>query len=420
MDYKFYDTSSLLLRANDLFTKEEDMKLGFGISSITLQELENIKISTYKSPEIKYAARHLLHLLDKYEALYDTIIYQEDFSRMITSKGLELTNDTKILACALFYEAKYHPDEMIFVTNDLALKRIANLFLGEDCITSIQEEVDNYCGYSEVKLNDEELSNFYSNLSNNIGNNYINGYLIVKDLNDEIVDKMRWDGMSYVPITYHNFKSKYFGEVKPVKGDIYQACAADSLSRNTITMLKGPAGSGKSYLALGYLLSQLEKGKIDKIIVFANPVATRGSARLGFYPGTKDEKLLDSQIGNFLTSKIGGRIEVERMIQEEKIVLLPFSDIRGYDTTGMRAGIYITEAQNLDINLMKLALQRIGSDSICIIDGDNKAQVDLDEYSGFNNGMKRVSKVFRGQDIYGEVELKIIHRSKIAEIAEKL
>ena len=91
MDYKFYDTSSLLLRANDLFTKEEDIKLGFGISSITLQELENIKTSTYKSPEIKYAARHLLHLLDKYESLYDTIIYQEDFSKL-TKVG-----DTNIL-----------------------------------------------------------------------------------------------------------------------------------------------------------------------------------------------------------------------------------------------------------------------------------------------------------------------------------
>lgn len=294
MDYKFYDTSSLLLRANDLFTKEEDAEFGFGISSITLQELENIKTSTYKSPEIKYAARHLLHLLDKYSSFYDTIIYKEDYGQTITEKGLELTNDTKILACALFYEVNYHPDEMIFVTNDLALKQIANLFLGKDCITSVQEEKDDYCGYSEIKLNDEELGKFYSDLSNNIGNNYINGYLIIKDLNDEIVDKMRWDGMNYVPIAYHNFKSKYFGEVKPVKGDIYQACAADSLSRNTITMLKGPAGSGKSYLALGYLLSQLEKGKIDKIVVFANPVATRGSARLGFYPGTKDEKLLDS------------------------------------------------------------------------------------------------------------------------------
>jgi phosphate starvation-inducible protein PhoH len=53
-------------------------------------------------------------------------------------------------------------------------------------------------------------------------------------------------------------------------------------------------------------------------------------------------------------------------------MLLPMADIRGFDTTGMSAGIYITEAQNLDISLMKLALQRIGEDSICIIDGDDK------------------------------------------------
>jgi predicted ribonuclease YlaK len=81
------------------------------------------------------------------------------------------------------------------------------------------------------------------------------------------------------------------------------------------------------------------------------------------------------------------------------------SDIRGYDTTGMRAGIYISEAQNLDIPLMKLALQRIGDDSICIIDGDAKAQVDDINFAGANNGLRRVSQVFRGQDFYGEVEL---------------
>ena len=139
---------------------------------------------------------------------------------------------------------------------------------------------------------------------------------------------------------------------------------------NKITMIKGPAGSGKTLLTLGFLFSQLEKGKIDKIIVFCNTVAAKNSARLGFLPGTRDEKLLDSQIGNLLISKIGGRTEVERLVDEEKLVLLPMSDIRGYDTTGMRAGIYISEAQNLDITLMKLGLERIGSDCICIIDGD--------------------------------------------------
>ena len=86
----------------------------------------------------------------------------------------------------------------------------------------------------------------------------------------------------------------------------------------------------------------------------------------------------------------------------------------------MCAGIYISEAQNLDIALMKLALQRIGEDSICIIDGDPLAQVDDESFAGNNNGMRRASKVFRGTDIYGEVELQTIHRSKIASIAQQM
>ena len=185
-------------------------------------------------------------------------------------------------------------------------------------------------------------------------------------------------------------------------------------------MLKGPAGTGKTYLALGFLLHMLDRGQIDKVIIFCNTVATKNSAKLGFYPGSRDEKLLDSQIGNLLISKLGDRIAAEELMNREKLVLLPMSDIRGYDTTGMNAGIYISEAQNLDIDLMKLALQRIGNDGICIIDGDEKTQVDDVHFAGGNNGMRRVSKVFRGERIYGEVELKIIHRSKIAQIAERM
>jgi predicted ribonuclease YlaK len=129
---------------------------------------------------------------------------------------------------------------------------------------------------------------------------------------------------------------------------------------------------------------------------------------------------LDSQIGNLLSSKLGGKDGLERLIREEKIVLLPFSDIRGYDTSGMRAGIYISEAQNLDKSLIKLALQRVGEDCICIIDGDTTSQVDLPQFSGANNGMRRVSKVFRGHDIYGEIELQNIYRSEISRIAEDI
>lgn len=86
---------------------------------------------------------------------------------------------------------------------------------------------------------------------------------------------------------------------------------ADSLINNKITLVKGKAGSGKTFLSLAYLLCLLEKNKIDKIIIFCNTIATKGSAKLGFYPGSRNEKLLDSQIGNLLASKFGDRMVVE-------------------------------------------------------------------------------------------------------------
>lgn len=413
--YKFYDTCSLLLKVDTLFEEENPIV----ISSITLNELENIKTSFNKDPDVKYAARRLLHMLAEHPEAYEVHIFNMNMLDAITEKALSITDDTKILATAIDYDRNCHPDETVFVTNDLALYHIANLFFPDDAIESVNEEdEDDYDGFLEITLNDDEMVNFYSNQSNNLFDLKINEYLLVYNESHDLVDTLCWTGDRYRHLNYKNFNSRHFGEVRPFKGDIYQALFADSLINNKITMVKGPAGSGKTYLSLAYLFSLLEKGKIDKIIVFCNTVATKNSAKLGYYPGTRDEKLLDSQIGNLLISKFGGRMIVEQMIQEEKLLLLPLSDIRGYDTSGMSAGIYISEAQNMDVSLMKLTLQRIGEDSICIIDGDCKTQVDSAEFAGSSNGMKRASKIFRGEDIYGEVTLKIIHRSRIAQIAE--
>ena len=409
-DIKFYDTSSLLLKANTLFDEDEY----FAISSITLEELENIKTSLSRDPDIKYAARKLLHCLDEHKGSYDIHIFKESMLSPIKEKDLSISNDMKILATAINYNQEI--DKIIFVTNDLSLKVIANIFF--DNIISVEEDDDQYQGYLDYSFDNSQMEQFYSYPDQNMCSAYINQYLIIRNLDGEIVDKRVWTGQNYRAINYDMFDSKHFGRVKPI--DVQQQFAADSLIHNKITMIKGPAGSGKTLLALGFLFYQLERNRIDKIIVFCNTVAARNSAKLGFLPGTRDEKLLDSQIGNLLISKIGGRAEVERLVDEEKLVLLPMSDIRGYDTSGMRAGIYISEAQNLDISLMKLALQRVGEDSICIIDGDEKTQVDDIAFAGANNGMKRLSKVFRGYDIYGEIELTQIHRSRIAEIAEQM
>ena len=413
--YKFYDTCSLLLKVDTLFEEESHIV----ISSITLNELENIKTATNKDPDVKYAARKLLHLLAEHPEAYEVHIFNMNMLEPITDKALSITEDTKILATAIDYNNTYHPNETVFVTNDLALRHIAGLFFGNDFIESVNEEMeDDYEGYIEIQMSNEAMSEFYSNQSDNLYNLEINEYIIIYNDDEEIVDTLCWTGNGYRHLNYKNFNSRHFGEVRPFKGDVYQAIFADSLINNQITMVKGPAGSGKTFLSLAYLFSQLERGKIDKIIVFCNTVATKNSAKLGYYPGTRDEKLLDSQIGNLLISKFGGRMIVEELIQQEKLILLPLSDIRGYDTSGMNAGIYISEAQNMDVSLMKLTLQRIGEDSVCIIDGDCKTQVDSAEFAGSSNGMRRASKVFRGEDIYGEITLKNIHRSRIAQIAE--
>ena len=273
-----------------------------------------------------------------------------------------------------------------------------------------------YKGFRELQFkSDEELAEFYTNkvLPEDLN---INEYLIIKDKADNIVDKYKFNGTKLIQVPYQTLTSKTFGKIKP-KDDI-QELAVDALKNNDLIMLRGSAGTGKSYLALGYLFEALEKNKISKIIIFCNTVATAGSAKLGYYPGSREDKLLDSQVGNFLSSKLGSFTEVERLIDMEQLMLLPMSDIRGYDTTGLNAGIYIQECQNFDIELLKLALQRIGDDCICIIDGDNTTQVDDNRFAGDRNGMKRMSEVFRGQDFYAEIELQKIYRSRIAEVAQ--
>ena len=154
---KFYDTSSLLLDVSNLHNEEH-----FIISSITLQELENIKTSSRKDADVKYNARLALNYLDTADN-YTVHIFNLRMLDPIVEKDLEVSNDTKILATAFDYDNTVNPDNTIFMTNDLALKNIANLFFGEDSIQSVNEDdLDTYCGYVEIDMDDQELSEFYS------------------------------------------------------------------------------------------------------------------------------------------------------------------------------------------------------------------------------------------------------------------
>jgi predicted nucleic acid-binding protein len=118
-DIRFYDTSALLALGEQM--PEEKIM----ISSITLNELERIKVSSTKDSDTKYLARQILKWLRENIELYDLIIHTENMENTIREKFLTITDDTRILSDAIYANNFIHPDKVIFVTNDFSLANIA-------------------------------------------------------------------------------------------------------------------------------------------------------------------------------------------------------------------------------------------------------------------------------------------------------
>ncbi|MGG2091259.1 PhoH family protein [Bacillus sp. S13(2024)] len=404
MDKLFVADTNILV---DSIEALQDYKIV--LLSHTLRELENHKSS--RDEDLKYKARKASRYINENREQFHFDVRDYDGSKL----GIDydkLYQDNNILAACV-------QNGYGLITNDVLLGYKGEGF-GLDVVSfdNKSEENDEYYGYKEVYMTDAEYKEFYqTGLNDNKFGLLVNEYLIIlDDVTGEDIDGLLWDGKVFHSVRKRGFKTDLLGDFKP--RDYYQACLLDSMQRNKITMANGKAGSGKTLVTLSYSVQQLEKGKIKHIICFVNTVPVKGAQQLGYYKGTKDEKLLDASIGNMLGSKFGNKFILEQMIAKEELILLPMVDIRGFDSTGMNAHIHMLEAQNADKELMKLSIQRVGDDCKLFIDGDFQQQVDSSVFEGRNNGMRRVSEVFRGRSCYGQVRLPKVLRSEIASIAD--
>lgn len=380
------------------------------ITGAVVREIDKHKTSD--NPQLAFLSRTTARFIK--ENLDNLILDLRDYNAEWVL-GHEYSNeyaDNRIVACA-----KNHGG---LISNDLNVQ-FKGRGLDLDVIdfgNDITEVEDDYKGFIEVSMSKESFQEFYDNrLHLNEFNLLQNQYLIVNDkATQEPIESFRWDGALYVPISRKALKSMFVDDFEA--WDEFQACAIDAAMNHSIIKFSGAAGTAKTQIAISYGLQQLQAEKINKIIIFSNTIPTKGAFYHGLVKGDLKQKLFSSSIGHILMSKLGSYEEIESLMVSERLLILPASDIRGFDSNGMNALIIITEAQNWHDELMKLAIQRKGKDCKMIIEGDNKTQIDLDIYTGARNGMRRVSEVFRGKHMYAEVELQKIYRSEEAEIAE--
>ena len=166
-----------------------------------------------------------------------------------------------------------------------------------------------------------------------------------------------------------------------------QKAYVKSLFENELAFGIGPAGTGKTYLAVAVGVNLFIGGHVDKIIL-SRPAVEAGE-KLGYLPGDMKDKVdpymqpLYDALNDFLPSK-----QVEKLIEEKKIEIAPLAFMRG--RTLSRAFVVLDEAQNATTMQMKMFLTRLGEGSRMVITGD-RTQIDLPR--GVSSGLRDAERL---------------------------
>jgi phosphate starvation-inducible PhoH-like protein len=172
-----------------------------------------------------------------------------------------------------------------------------------------------------------------------------------------------------------------------------QKTYVDEIARSEIVVGIGPAGTGKTYLAVAMAVDALHKRRLRRIVL-TRPVVEAGE-QLGFLPGTVEEKIdpylrpLYDALGDMLPAE-----QMRRLLEQRTLEIAPLAYMRG--RTLSDAFVILDEAQNTTTLQMKMFLTRLGLNSKAVITGD-KTQIDLPRRE--DSGLLEVERIL--QDIDG-------------------
>jgi phosphate starvation-inducible protein PhoH and related proteins len=180
----------------------------------------------------------------------------------------------------------------------------------------------------------------------------------------------------------------YLRRVRPQSDGQRQLMQA--IERYHLTIALGPAGTGKTYLAVSAAVAALEAGEVGRIVL-TRPAVEAGE-RLGYLPGDVGEKLAPylRPLNDALGERLGGR-RVKRLMTEGAIEIAPIAFMRG--RTLNNAFIVIDEAQNCTYGQIKMMLTRLGWHSTMVVTGDPDQSDLLDGLSGLAEIARRLDPI---------------------------
>jgi len=198
-----------------------------------------------------------------------------------------------------------------------------------------------------------------------------------------------------------------------------QRIAIDLLADATVGIVSigGPAGTGKSVMALAAGLEAVVEQRTHKRVLVFRPIFAVGGQDLGFLPGTEAEKMMPwaAAVTDALESIVGPEV-IDEVFARNLIEVLPLTHIRGRSLTD--TFVIIDEAQNLERGVLLTALSRLGDGSRVVLTHDVAQRDNL--RVGRHDGIASVIDALRGHPLFGHIALTRSERSPIAALVTDL
>ncbi|WP_044026788.1 PhoH family protein [Corynebacterium glutamicum] len=323
-------------------------------------------------------------------------------------------NDTRILAVAKNLQEEGH--NVVLVSKDLPMriKASASGIAAQEYRAALARD-RGYTGMTHANITDDQLSELYDTGEVRIEELEklpVNHGFTLKSNSGSALGRMNSDKIiELVP-----GDQQVFG----ISGrSAEQRVAIDLLNDDAVGIVSigGPAGTGKSALALCAGLEAVMERRIQRKIIVFRPLFAVGGQELGYLPGDQEEKMgpWAQAVFDTLSSMVSQNI-IDEALSRGLIEVLPLTHIRGRSLHD--AFVIVDEAQSLERNVLLTMLSRIGQNSRVVLTHDVAQRDNL--RVGRYDGIVSVVEALKDHELFGHITLQRSERSRIAELVTQV